>query len=188
MNQQVAEHIERWLGPVMEMFTEDEHGRPLKVPIGAVHDAPCEGAITLVTMGLSDYALEQPEKPPVRQELIFAFWSRFGWRNAPALLDHFAGHAISSGRAFLRGNWESFNAPIVDGTAVTALTFEPPLGYMLGLNQLAGAYPEPVIVVSIIPLTHEEALFRDGHSWRDLEEQLENANVDLLDLDRASGV
>lgn len=172
----------------MEMFTEDEHGLPLQVPIGAVHDAPHEGAITLVTMGLSDYVLEQPEGLPIRQELIFAFWSRFGFRNAPALVDHFAGHVIRSGRAFLRGEWESFDAPIVDGTAMTALTMEPPLGYMIGLNKLTGAYPEPVVVVSIIPLTHEEALFRDAHGWRDLEVQLENADVDLLDLDRASAV
>ena len=188
MNRLVEEHLERWLGPVREVFASDEHGRPLQVPIGAVHDAPFEGAITLVTMGLSDYVLKQPEKSPIRQELIFAFWSRFGFRNAPALLDHFASLAISRQRAFLRGEWDSYDAPIVDGTAMTALIIEPPLGYMKGLLQLTGAYPEPVVVVSIIPLTQEEAEFRDAHGWPDLEDRLEDAAVDLLDLERASTV
>jgi hypothetical protein len=184
----VEEHLERWLGPVREVFAHDEGGQPLQVPIGAVHDAPFTGAVTLVTLGLSDFVLEQEQKAPVRQELILAYWSRFGFRNAPALLDHFASMAIHRRRAFLRGEWDSYNAPIIDGTNLTALIIEPPLGYVKGLSQLSGAYPEPVVVASIVPLTAKEAGFRDAHGWRELEHLLDNPNVDLLDLERPSAV
>lgn len=187
MNGQVVEHLERWLGTAKETFTKDEHGRPLRVPIAAVHDAPHVGAITLVTMGLSDYVLKWDTKQ-VRQELLFAFWSRFGWRNAPAMLDHFAGVAIDRGRGFLRGEWDSFDGPVIDGTQLTGVTFEPPLGYMKALTQFTGVYAEPVVMISIIPLTSEEAEYRTTHGWQDLEDRLENPNVDLLDLDRASAV
>ena len=187
MNPQVLEHLERCLGSISEVFAHDENGQPLHVPIGAVHDAPYEGAITLVTLGLSDYELEQG-KGPVRQELMFGFWSRFGFRNAPALLDYWAQHAIHSGQAFLRGNWDSYNAPIIDNTAMTGLTFEPPVGYAEGLFQLTGVFAEPVIVISIIPLTTDETDFRTTHGWPDLEDRLERPGVDLLDLDRPSSV
>jgi hypothetical protein len=183
----VIEHLEQHLGPIAGGWTSDASGARLIVPISRFPNQPVGGALTIATIGLSHHLLQQP-RGPIRQELIFAFWSRFEGRASPGMLDHLARQAVSSHQAYLRGQWITFSAPAVEGTEMTALYVGPNIGFPDDMSLVSGVYPEAVVMVRVLPITGREAELCATSGWPALEEKLESARADLLDLERGSVV
>jgi hypothetical protein len=180
-------HLEGTLGPIQAGWTGDSESKHAGVQIVSFNDAPEPGATTLSTLGLSNHVLQQP-KGPIRQELVFAYWARHGDTNIPSMLQYLAGSAIAQHRAFLRGEWDSFDGPIIDGTNMTALCVTSAVGFPEEFGLVEGMFEELLVFVRVIPLTKAEVRLREHEGAGALEAAFLDRRVDLLDLSRASAV
>jgi hypothetical protein len=115
-------------------------------------------------------------------------WSRFGSSNAPAMLDYLGRNAASSHRAYVWGEWDSFDSPIIEGSKMTAIYITVAVGFPESFRFTEKLYPEPLLFVRVIPLTDAEARFREREGPEALETMLDKRGVDLLDLARKSAI
>lgn len=178
-------HIERFLGRMRGGWTHDDTGRRLPVSVAQFSGQPRRGATTLVTLGLSNHVLQQPDGG-IRQELVFSCWERSGLRNAPGMLTHLGDYAIRRHTAFLRGEWEVYQSPLLDGTNLFGFFLGIPKGFPREFLFNTELYEEPLVFVQLFPITAAEAQLRDLKGEEALMEKLVNA--DLLDLGRRSAV
>jgi hypothetical protein len=100
------------------------------------------------------------------------------------MMAHLAAAALSGHRAYRRGEWIAYGAPVIAGSGMVGVYFAPPFGFPEAIWQVAGLYDEPVVLVRLIPLLASEVAICEQRGWTALEEYFESDAPDLLDLTR----
>jgi hypothetical protein len=146
---------------------------------------PCEGAVTLATVGLSDLGgRTQPRTTrPLRQEFVFCCYESFMRPDVIALVAAVGEQLVASNDPLRRGDVLGPAGPILECSTMEALYACPPTYYQdefatIAVNNLA------IPVMWLIPIHRSEAAWIAKHGFSDFESHLEAADPDLMDLTR----
>lgn len=178
----IIDHIEKNVGTIAEGWRSNAvvSGSPMIVRIA---DSPTEGVSTYATVGLSDSILRMSPERTVRQEFVFCVDSRYPHADVASFLQTFAESVVRGEVALLRGNVVGPSVPVIHGVSACAVFATGPAFHGEDLAVYDGASP-PVVVVTLIPIPHEDAHWIEAHGWQRYEQAL-TAVEDLFDLDRA---
>lgn len=179
----IRNHIRKTLGPISREWNERTDGSALPFAIAQINDQPVLDAITLVTIGLSEWELCFPSGAPTRQELLFSCYSSFLDANVQGLLGAVALACVDEGRALARGAVEGPAGPLLPSTRLEALYASLP-AYFSDRFATNNTTAPPSHFMWIVPITAGEAEFATHEGWSRFEDLLVRQNPDLLDLNR----
>jgi hypothetical protein len=145
------------------------------------------GAITYVTLGMSNFVLPLSDVKQVRLELLFTAWANFNSKDISWLLIRLCDLVLSKKQALLRGDVVGPNTSVIPGVAANAVYAAMPVIFCNELAVFKETDP-PTVVVWVLPIMEEEAKFIRSNGWSKFEDLLEACNPDLLDLNRPSTV
>jgi hypothetical protein len=177
----VAEHLERYLGPIAEGWSLRDSDTGIQVV--RFDDKPDPGVSTLSTLGLSRHTLGMPRDRTVRQEILMVIRSEADLEAAAAALLSLAMPLAATHRAFLRGEVVGPGNPVIEGSPMNAFYATRPTVFPDGLATYEGSEP-PTVVVWMIPIHSKEAAFARVNGWSDFEDRLEALQPDLFNLQR----
>jgi hypothetical protein len=177
----LLEHIETALGPIEEGWELTES--PSRIRVASFRQQPFEGAITYVTIGLSENVLPMTAGRDVRQELVFSAHESFSRGAISSFLLTFADYILSKRRALLRGDVVGPGEPIIPGVSLDAVYSALPVIFQEGFATYDATAP-PTVFVWLIPLHEREADFVKKNGWNRFEDMLAEKDPDLLDLNR----
>jgi len=144
---------------------------------------PGSGAVTYLTLGLSETRLHQSSGRPIRQELLFSCYQGAPEQEIVALLEAVAGSILADGHALERGSVLDTEGPLVEGASVESLYCTAPAYFPESLHVFRGVTP-PVFFIWLVPLTQGEARCAAEKGWEPFEDLLQATDPDLLDLCR----
>jgi hypothetical protein len=147
-------------------------------------DQPVRGATTYASIGLSDVPLMQPAGQ-VREEFLFAAWSKHGDLGIPEGLACLAGERVLARRPFLDGEAIGPVGWLGRGVRVNSLLALSPRYFPAALSDPLPLDP-PGNFVWLVPITEREAQVVNERSSGMLEEAFEKHDPDLLNLNRRS--
>ena len=177
------EHLERHLGPIHNGATLCEG------VLGAQFQAcPFAESTTFVSVGLSHHVFQQGNSAPARIEFLVACHKHFvSALNPLSIIAGLCEQAISLHRVPPRGTVVGPCGKFFETTKMEALYCASPVYFADALSPFVGLQ-EPVIIIWLVPITPDEAMYIESHGWSAFEDRLEEINPDLLDLKRASVV
>jgi hypothetical protein len=179
----IRDHIEKTLGPITKEWEHRADGSQLPFAIAQVDDQPMSGAVSYVTMGLSDWELRFPSGTPARQELVIACHRKHAVENVQGLLAGLAVERSQSRRALARGEVEGPAGPLLPTTELQALYASLPVYFTESFSKDASTTP-PTHFMWLVPISVEEASFVSRQGWNAFEDLLVKQDPDLLDLTR----
>lgn len=175
----VIAHMNRYFGPCV--------GPPRTVVDGGVSFVERSGlrrhgVVTWSTWRMSDTPLRNRRSGrAVRVELVFACDARFACDEIPIAMSLICEPAVRSGLApDMHGVWPM---PAFPGTAVASFILYAPCLWDDAAAQVDGTMV-PTLVGYLMPLSPGETALVDARGSAALEEHLERATVDVLDLAR----
>lgn len=182
----LIEHLESHLGQI-DVGWKDSDGTAWPFQVLRFLGGPIANTVTYSTLGLSDTALPSPVSgKQVRHELLFMARPAFCDRNIPAILHQVGMEAITSRRAYLRGDVIGPRGALISGTDMEALYVSLPVY----LPDSFATYKSPegisCIFAWLVPITSQEAAFAKTKGWETFEDRLASVDPDLLDLRRKS--
>jgi hypothetical protein len=177
----IAEHLERYLGPIAEGWGDDTSDGAIRVVRFANQPEP--GVSTYATLGLSARILPMKGGRPARQELLFVAKHDYPSQQVASFLLTFAEYVASKQQALLRGDVVGPAAPIIPGVQAKSVYAAIPVVFDDGLATFSGSQP-PTVIVWLLPLVAREPAWVRSNGWDAFEDALEAAEVDLFDLDR----
>lgn len=184
-------HLEKVLGPPVQLTRgRDLAGdRQAAFELATFAGQPVEGAVTLVTVGLSDTALQGPEGEKVRQELLLCAWNGSRSESLYAGLFSAAQVYLDLGESANPGSVLELDQPLSepDGPRHVFLydpTYHP--DELATVPAAKGKDGEAIEIVWLIPLTAGEAALVDAEGPDAFESYLEACDPDLLDLGRSA--
>lgn len=180
--QRVKTHLEQFFGPAMYDSSARTANASVPFQIATFSDQPAENALTFVTLGISEFPLGAP---PVRQEFLLSAWK-------PDVTDALYEALFGIGHELLRlktaadyGEILELPKPVVENGPSQLLVYAPTY-FDPGLEVVQGQ--PPVLLTWLIPLTRAETELVLNEGLRALELRFEEADPDLLDLERESVV
>ena len=178
-------HLEAYLGE-MRGGTPGDESTPDRVQVATfAPDSPFEGATTLVTLGLSQYHLDQPSGAGIHQELLMHFRTQNEPGNAAGVLFQVAAELIARGTGLTRGEVIGPRGRLFGSGDTTALLAAAP-GYLPDDFAICRESTRTIALVWLVPITTIEAHFVRAHGWRAFEDALVAADPDLADIGRPS--
>ena len=141
-------------------------------------DQPAANALTLVTLGLSDVPLGAP---PIRQELLLAAWKADVTASVYEALFGIGYELLRLKTAADYGEILELPKPIVENGSSQLLVYTPT--YFDPELEVVPDQP-PILLTWLIPLTRAETDLVLNEGLRALELRFEEADPDLLDLER----
>jgi hypothetical protein len=177
----LIEHIENVLGRIEEGWGLTDS--PSGIRVVAVRHQPIHGAVTYLTIGLSDHVLPMNPTRDVRQELVFSAHESFPRGPISSFLLTFSEFVASKHRALLRGDVVGPADSIIPGVRLNSVYSAIPMTFPERLATFDGTIP-PTVLVWLIPLHEKEAEFAKSQGWNRFEDLLEEKDPDLLDLNR----
>lgn len=178
---ELVRHIETTVGRIDSGWMPEASGTGIVV--ARIHDQPDEGTSTFVTLGLSRHLLVMTSGREVRQEFIFAARDRFESQQIASFLQTLAESVGQSHHALLRGDVVGPSDPLIPGIRLNAGYAAIPVLHDPRLRTFDRTDPATVFVW-IVPIHGEEADFVRRNGWETFEERLEEAEIDLCDLER----
>jgi hypothetical protein len=183
-NMTIIENLEINLGLIAEGWKNDSTvGDVLQVVRFA--DQPFKGASTFSTIGLSESKVLLPKGTYCRQELIFTAWDSYPAEHVASFLLTFAEFVRGTQRPLLRGDVVGPSVPLIPEVTANSVYATSPVIFPETLAQYDGDATATVIVW-LVPLMGAECSFVKERGWSRFEDALENANPDLLHLNRPS--
>lgn len=183
-NMTIIDHLETNLGLIAESWKSDSAvGDVLQVVRFA--DQPFKGASTFSTIGLSESKVLLPKGTYCRQEFIFAAWDNYPAAHVASFLLTFAEYVRGKQRPLLRGDVVGPSVPVIPGVMANSVYATNPVIFPETLASYDGD-ETPTVIVWLLPLMEAECSFVKEHGWDRFEDALENANPDLLLLNRPS--
>ncbi len=146
-------------------------------------DEPCEGARTVVSVGLSEKLLPQsPGLPPIRLEILMMVRPQLvDLAEVVAVMDWMGMH-IEDGHPLLRGSIHSTSVgPFASAPHIVDFYVSRPVYLSDELSM------DDTDFLWIVPLLPAEAAFARARGWDAFESELVAADPDLLDITRAVG-
>lgn len=146
-------------------------------------DVPCEGAVTLATLGLSNVPLHM-----FRQEFLFACYDQFVSDDLIRLLAVVAQMVSKSNHPLLHGNVLPPAGPLLEYTEMEALY----VGTLLYFNTAEESFDVlkvnslNVLISWLIPIHLSEADWIEEHGWKAFESLLVEQDPDVMDLTRTT--
>lgn len=176
-------HLESTLGKIDQGWSfSDGTG---SVQVVRFLDKPFDGVATYTTLGLSDHILSMPQGREVRQEFLFSTYETYSSEEIASFLISFCDYILGSGNALLRGDIIGPSAPLIKNVKVNSLYASIPAIFDESFSTYRLSSPDTVIVW-LLPLLKEEALFVKAYNWSRFEDILEGKNPDLMNLNRVS--
>ena len=179
-----VEHMEEHLGRIQAgaRLSESIHGVRFA-------DMPEPGASTFATLGLTHHVLKQGgDGPDVRVEFLVACRDEVvDAFNPLSVLAAMSDQAMDLHTAPPRGTVIGPRGRFFPASEMEALYCAAPTYFHEELTSFSG-FPEPLVIVWLVPIHPAEARFIRSHGWQKFEEKLDEANPDLLDLGRAAVV
>jgi hypothetical protein len=173
-------HVERCLGPIQAGATLREG-----VQGARFGDCPHKGASAFMTLGLSHHAFTQSRSPRVRIEFLVACRDQFVESFRPlSVLADVSDQAVLLHSAPARGTVIGPRGRFFEKSEMQALYCTHPTYFDDALSCFDG-FPEPLVVVWLVPITPDEATYVQLHGWSAFEDRLEKDQPDLLDLERS---
>jgi hypothetical protein len=175
------EHVESHLGPIQD-------GARLRAGISGVRfcDRPHRGSSSFLTLGLSHHVLTQRHRPGVRVEFILACKDEFvDLLNPLSVLADVCDEVEPAHSAPARGTVFGPRGKFFEGSEMEALYCAAPVYFPDALGTFTG-FPEPFVLIWLVPITRPEAIYVHSDGWEAFEELLEGFDPDLLDLERRS--
>jgi hypothetical protein len=177
----LIEHVESYLGPIQAgaRLREGVQGAQFR-------ERPVAGSSSFMTLGLSHHVLKQGSGKGIRIELVIACRDNFVESLSPLSIladvaDRVAATHVAPARGTVLGPAGRFSPRF----PMEALYCCNPVYFDDGLAQFSG-FSEPLVIIWLVPITPEEALYVRESGWNAFEYLLETANPDLLDLERPS--
>lgn len=179
----LIDHLERYLGPI-------HSGAPLGAGVQGVlfPDRPFRGSTTFTTLGLSNHLLSQERGPQVRLEFVLACRNAVVDAFSPlSVLADISEHAVAAHSAPARGTVIGPRGRFFPESTMEALYCAEPVYFDDGLTKFSG-FPQPFLLVWLVPIAPVEAAFVRSHGWSRFEDVLAETQPDLLDLLRLPAV
>jgi len=142
------------------------------------HNQPCDGAVTLATVGMSDLCPSH-----TLQELIFCAYREFISTDLVKLLGVVVKEIVGSDGPVGRGEVLGPAGPLLDSTPMEALYICPPTYYPKRFARLR-IDGSAISIVWLIPIHRSEAVYIYEYGYDKFESQLEELDPDLMDLRR----
>lgn len=183
-------HLEKILGPAVQLTRgRDLAGdRQATFEVATFADQPVEGAVTLVTVGLSDTALKGPEGEILRQELLLCAWNGAKSESLYTGLFSAAQVYLDLGASANPGSILELEKPLGGPAGPREVFLYEPTYHPEELATVppSQAEPEPIEIVWLIPVTPAEAALVDAEGPDAFESYLAANDPDLLDLGRSA--
>lgn len=182
----VAEHLERMLGPIGWGWSSDERGDRLPFYVLRFNQVPLPGVVAYATLGLGRHAVESRVSDNwIRLELLILLREDQAEGPFPGILQDVALGSVLSGRPLLRGDVIGPHGPLVPGSAMEALYVTMPV-YFADEFATATESGEQVVIAWLVPISVQEANFVGQHGWSAWEDLLVEVDPDLTDISRDS--
>jgi hypothetical protein len=178
----VVEHLEHYLGRIQQGWGPSEDG---SIQIVRFANRPHKGVSTYATLGLSDQIKTLGGRRKVRMELVFSARDGFASEDVASFLLTFAEFVSSKKEALLRGDVVGPSEPLIAGVSANAVYAAIPVMFDKGFEALETTEPTTVFVW-LLPLVGDEPERIRGTGWEPFEDALEQAQIDLFDLNRSS--
>jgi hypothetical protein len=176
----LPEHIERYLGTIEYGWSLKDEACDLQVI--KVSNQPVPGVIAYSTLGMSRTQLPMRGQRMVRQELLFAAYERYSPPKVASFLLTFCKHALSEGRALLRGDVVGPHKPLIPGVTADSVYCTLPVAFDPRLATFSGSEP-PTVFVWLLPITNAESRFVRLNGWNNFENILDRESPDLWSLE-----
>ena len=175
----LIEHLERYLGPI-------QAGAQLGEGVQGVQfrECPSAGSSSFMILGLSDHVFKQASGQGIRIEFVIACGNEFVESLNPLSIladvsDRIASTHVAPARGTVLGPAGRFSPQF----QMEALYCCNPVYFDAGFAEFSG-FPEPLVIIWLVPITPEEALYVQESGWDAFEDLLQSADPDLLDLER----
>ncbi|WP_322614413.1 suppressor of fused domain protein [Pseudomonas sp. BIC9C] len=178
----LVSHIEQTLGALDLGWSFSENSSPVQVV--RFRNQPFDGAVTYVTLGLSNTPLQMSQGRKVRQEFVFTAYEKFAAEEIASFMLSFCDYVLAKDQALLRGDVIGPSAPLITGVAVNSLYASIPVLFDEGFSTYKESSPHTVMVW-LVPLLETEAQFVKSNGWSQFEDVLEHMDPDLWELNRA---
>ena len=175
----IYEHLEHYLGPILQGWGTDEND--LNIEVSLFREPDKQGINTFSTLGLNKRVLPMGGKA-VRQEFIFAAYERYLVDDVSSFLMTFAEYIAKKSIGLLRGDFIEGPA-LIEGASVTGVYASIPVFWPEGIQVFENTSPHTVLVW-LIPITHSEAVVIREKGWQYFEKLLEKSDCDFWDLNR----
>ncbi len=178
MRQIVSEHLQSHLGSISRRIAGVDDSWDVLV----FDDEPMTGAVAFASCGLSSVVVRQPDKSPIRQELLLTFRpGSVSDGEVVRLIDLLSGH-MRAGESLLRGSLHGLAPGLLSGARnVEDLYVTLPVYFDDALRKIEPPSAEPIVLMWAVPLVPEEARWLRRTGWKGFEEILEVADPDLTD-------
>jgi hypothetical protein len=181
----VAEQLERSLGPIEAGWSEDADGNPIPFQIARFDHVPI-GGVAYATIGLGRFpARSRTSGKLVRLELLLLVHADQAAGPFPSILQQVASQTVLSGHALLRGDVLGPRGPLVSGSPLEALYVTAPV-YFPDHFATATERGDPVVIAWLVPVSRKEAEFIADRGWSAFEDLLVEIDPDLTDMGRKS--
>lgn len=183
----VLDHVSMHLGSKPSVVEYGPGAADIPVSVARFTGQPVPGAVLLMTVGMSDWLLEDPSRAvPARQELYFCHYLR-GEPESPSpsiMLAMLARVAVSAGKTWPVGRVIQLGGPLFEGSSFAGL-FATSGSYLQPGVSLVESTDPPTDVAWLIPVHPAEIATIRSAGWNAFDELLTAHDPDLLDLARS---
>ena len=182
LTDEIQKHYGRFLGVPSAKYSMSLSGYPTQsYHLLEYKDVPCQGAVTLATLGLSDMPLHM-----FRQEFAFLCYDQFISDDLIRLLTVVAGMISESNHPLLHGSVLPPAGPLLEYTPMESLY----VGTLMYFNtseenfDVLKANDLTVLISWLLPIYSSEANWISQHGYDDFESLIVERDPDLMDLER----
>lgn len=174
----MKEHLRAWLGEPVEV-RRISLGQSGYVSILQVGDAPCKGAITMATAGLSKVINHR-----LHEELLFACWSDSPLGEMASILEFLVRQLAAGREPLMPGDVVGPAGPLVTGTSMEALYVCDPVYFQQGFSHFLSSSGCEIRLRWLVPIYANEARTVDSKGASALDDMFVDQDPDLLSLQR----
>ena len=181
----IINHVETYLGEIDSAWKPDStfYG----ISVSRFLNQPADSMSTYVTFGLSHHKLLLTGNKEVCQELMLTTLNNIPGDEIASFLLRISDLVLSKHEGLLRGQVIGPGKPLFSGSSMNAVYASIPVIFDEGLATFKGSSPATVMVW-LIPIYSNEAIYIDQHGWESFEDALESKDPDLWDVERKSVV
>jgi hypothetical protein len=177
-------HLESFLGEIGGGTRGDDSTPSGLQVVWFGPNSPFTGVTTIMTLGLSQYHLNQPGDKGLHQELLMHLPTADQPGNAAGLLFQVAGELIARGRGLLRGEVVGPRGRLFDRGQMTALYAATPV-YLPDNFAVCDTAAGKAVMAWLVPITGAEADYVRTHGWTAFEAALVAEDPDFTEPSRS---
>jgi Suppressor of fused protein (SUFU) len=180
-------HIEFHLGNIEYGWSENADQITQRFQIIKTAKGPIESTTTLMTLGLSDYALKiNGKEKTIRHEIVILQRKDDFHQEIVGILQQIGNHLLESCLPLLRGEFIGPLNALFEGATVNGFYVSSPAYFPDSFSSFKSSHYGNIVMVWLIPITLSESNFLRTNGWEAFESLLETKDPDLLNLRRKS--